>query len=172
MTPIDLTGNSWTLTPRNFETWGSLKSQTIRGLKPWTALGKTWETGKGTVRYKTTANVPAGAISGSSDVILDLGDVRESAHVYINGRDAGVVFCAPFQLSVGKYLHAGSNTIEIDVTGLAANYVAEMDRQGIVWRIFKNANIANLKGGAVSYYGNWDIMPGGLNSTVQLVPVK
>ena len=172
MTPIDLTGNSWTLTPRNFETWGSLKSQTIRGLKPWTALGKTWETGKGTVRYKTTANVPAGAISGSSDVILDLGDVRESAHVYINGRDVGVVFCAPFQLSVGKYLRAGSNTIEIDVTGLAANYVAEMDRQGIVWRIFKNANIANLKGGAVSYYGNWDIMPGGLNSTVKLVPVK
>ena len=172
MTPIDLTGNSWTLVPRQFESWGNTSSQTIRGLKPWTALGKPWETGKGTVRYKTTVNVPAGSISGSSDVLLDLGDVRESAHVYINGRDAGVAFCAPFQLSVGKYLRAGSNTIEIDVTGLAANYVAEMDRQGIVWRIFKNANIANLKGGAVSYYGDWDVMPCGLNSTVKLIPIK
>ena len=172
MTPIDLTGNTWTLVPRQFESWGNTSSQTIRGLKPWTALGKPWETGKGTVRYKTIVNVPAGSISGSSDVLLDLGDVRESAHVYINGRDAGVAFCAPFQLSVGKYLHAGSNTIEIDVTGLAANYVAEMDRQGIVWRIFKNANIANLKGGAVSYYGNWDVMPCGLNSTVKLIPIK
>ena len=172
MVPIDLTGNTWTLVPRQFESWGKTSSQTIRGLKPWTALGKPWETGKGTVRYKTTVNVPAGSISGSSDVLLDLGDVRESAHVYINGRDAGVAFCAPFQLSVGKYLHAGNNTIEIDVTGLAANYVAEMDRQGIVWRIFKNANIANLKGGAVSYYGNWDVMPCGLNSTVKLIPVK
>ena len=172
MAPIDLTGNTWTLVPRQFESWGKTSSQTIRGLKPWTELGKPWETGKGTVRYKTTVNVPAGSISGSNDVLLDLGDVRESAHVYINGRDAGVAFCAPFQLSVGKYLHAGSNTIEIDVTGLAANYVAEMDRQGIVWRIFKNANIANLKGGAVSYYGNWDVMPCGLNSTVKLIPIK
>ena len=172
MAAIDLTGNTWTLKPRNFDTWGSVGNQTIQGLKPWTALGKAWETGKGTVRYSTTVNVPAGAISGSKDVLLDLGDVRESAHVYINGRDAGIAFCAPFQLSVGKYLRAGSNTIEIDVTGLAANYVAEMDRQGFVWRIFKNANIANLKGGAVSYYGNWDVMPGGLNSTVKLIPIK
>lgn len=47
---------------------------------------------------------------------------------------------------------------------LAANYLAEMDRRGIVWRNFKDANIANLKGGKVSYYGNWDVMPCGLNS--------
>ncbi len=172
--PIDLTTGTWKLTPRQFDTWGPLGAQTIRGLKPWTDLGKLWASGKGTVRYSTTVNLPASAISsnGTRDVLLDLGDVRESAHVYVNGKDAGVVFCAPFRLSVGKYLRAGSNTIEIDVTGLAANYVAEMDRRGIVWRIFKNANIANLKGGAVSYYGNWDVMPGGLNSTVKLIPVK
>jgi len=172
MAPIDMTGNTWTVTPKKFETWGSLGSQTIKGLKPWTSLGKLWETGKGTVRYKTTVNVTSAALSGSRDVILDLGDVRESAHVYVNGKDAGVAFCAPFQLNVGKYLRAGNNTIEIDVTGLAANYVAEMDRQGIKWRIFKNANIANLKGGKVSYYGDWDVMPGGLNSTVKLIPIK
>jgi hypothetical protein len=44
-----------------------------------------------------------------------------------------------------------------------------MDRRGIIWRRFKDANIANLKGGRVSYYGNWDIMPAGLNSTVKLI---
>ena len=172
LAPIDLTSGTWTVTPRHFDTWGNLGSQTIRGLKPWTALGDLWAKGKGTVRYKTTVNVPASALSGKRDILLDLGDVRESAHVYINGKDAGVAFCAPFRLSVAKYLRAGNNTIEIDVTGLAANYVAEMDRRDIKWRIFKNANIANLKGGAVSYYGNWDVMPGGLNSTVKLIPVK
>lgn len=172
MTPIDLTNNSWKVTPREFDTWGKLSPKTIKGLQPWTSLGELWETGKGTVRYETTVKVPAGALSGSKDVILDLGDVRESAHVYVNGKDAGVAFCAPFQLNVGKYLRTGNNTIDIDVTGLAANYVAEMDRQGIQWRIFKNANIANLKGGKVSYYGDWDLMPCGLNSSVKLIPVK
>jgi hypothetical protein len=70
---------------------------------------------------------------------------------------------------VGEFLRPGKNTITIDVTGLPANYVAEMDRRGIIWRRFKDANIANLKGGRVSYYGNWDILPAGLNSTVKLI---
>ena len=167
-TPIDLTSLQWKLDPTEFDTWGALKVETLNGLKPWTDLEEYWRTGKGTARYSTTVNVSQSA----KDWILDLGDVRESAHVYINGQDAGVAFCAPFRLHVGKFLHQGQNTIQIDVTGLAANYVAEMDRRDIKWRIFKNANIANLKGGAVSYYGGWDVMPGGLNSTVKLIPLR
>lgn len=170
---IDLTHQKWSLTPRDFQTWGNLKTEQLtQGLRPWTSLSDLWQHGKGTARYATTVNLSSAQLSGVKQWILDLGDVRESAHVYINGKDAGVAFCAPFRLNIGNMLKAGNNTIEIDVTGLAANYVAEMDRRDIKWRIFKNANIANLKGGAVSYYGNWDVMPGGLNSEVKLIPMK
>lgn len=170
---IDLTHQKWSLTPRDFQTWGNLKTEQLtQGLRPWTSLSDLWQHGKGTARYATTVNLSSAQLSGVKQWILDLGDVRESAHVYINGKDAGVAFCAPFCLNIGNMLKAGNNTIEIDVTGLAANYVAEMDRRDIKWRIFKNANIANLKGGAVSYYGNWDVMPGGLNSEVKLIPMK
>jgi hypothetical protein len=88
----------------------------------------------------------------------------------VNGREVATLFAVPYRTDITPYLKSGENHIEVDVTGLAANYVAEMDRQGTVWRRFKDANIANLKGGRVSYYGDWDVMPCGLNSAVRLIP--
>lgn len=165
---IDLKSYPWQLSPVAFDSWNPVAAVSLPKLAPWTQLGSEWQTGKGTACYSTVINLSKKQIKETKRWILDLGDVRESAHLYINGQDAGVLFCAPFSLDVTRYLKKGKNQINIEVTGLAANYVAEMDRRNIKWRIFKNANIANLKGGAVSYYGNWDIMPGGLNSSVTL----
>ena len=166
---IDLTNNQWKLEPLDMESFGTLKKQKLSGLQPWTSIDSTWATARGTARYTTTVHLSKHSTLNTKHSTLDLGDLRESAVVYINGKKAGTVFAAPFRISVGEYLRPGKNTITIDVTGLPANYVAEMDRRGIIWRRFKDANIANLKGGRVSYYGNWDIMPAGLNSTVKLI---
>ncbi len=124
---------------------------------------------KGTARYSTTVKMSKKQLK-QGRWMLDLGDVRESARVFVNGNEVGTLFAVPYRIDVTDYLKSGVNKLDIDVTGLAANYVAEMDRQGIVWRKFKDANIANLKGGRVSYYGDWDVMPCGLNSSVQLLP--
>lgn len=103
--------------------------------------------------------------------ILDLGDVRESARVKINGRDAGCVWAVPFRLRVGDFLKKGRNHIEVAVTNLPANRIAQIDREGIKWRKFKETNMVNLNY-KKSYYGNWAVMPSGLNSTVRLIPVN
>lgn len=103
--------------------------------------------------------------------VLYLPEVRESAHVYVNGYDAGVIFAAPFMLDISSYLKRGRNTIVVDVTSLAANRVAAMDRRGEKWRVFKDANIANLKGGKVSDYSHWDTMPCGLGNRVYLLNI-
>ena len=172
---IDLTHNRWTLEPIDMESFGSLKKQKLHGLRPWTNIDSVWATARGTARYTTTVYLPKSTITNNQSPItftqgiLDLGDLRESAVVWVNGKKVGTVFAAPFRIAVGEFLRPGRNTITIDVTGLPANYVAEMDRRGIIWRRFKDANIANLKGGRVSYYGNWDILPAGLNSTVKLI---
>ncbi len=103
--------------------------------------------------------------------ILDLGDLRESAKVRINGQDAGTAWAVPYQLKVGKLLRPGKNLIEVEVTNLPANRIAELDRQGVVWRKFKDANIVDL-----SYkkkmYADWAPLPSGLNGAVRLIPVK
>ncbi|MBQ0057822.1 MAG: glycosyl hydrolase family 2 [Bacteroidales bacterium] len=152
------------------------KYQTL-GTQAWTetpALANT----KGSVTYSTTLKITRKQLQsiGASDWVLDLGDVRESAHVWINGHDVGTVFAVPFRLNIGQYLKAGKNQIRIEVTGLAANYIAQMDRNGKVWRRFKNANIAVLPGydknPAYKDYKNWGTIPCGLNSSVSLIPVR
>ena len=120
----------------------------------------------GTGRYTLTFDLPAIA---ADEWILDLGDVRESARVRINGREAGTAWCVPFQLAVGQYLKEGTNTIEVEVTNLPANRIAELDRQGVPWRRFKEINVVDLNYKKTGY-GHWDPMPSGLNGTVRLVP--
>jgi hypothetical protein len=108
--------------------------------------------------------------------MLDLGDVRESAHVYVNGQDAGIAFSVPFRINIGQYLKAGKNEIRVEVTGLCANYVAQMERDGKQWRNFKNANIATLPGyhqdKKYNTYTWWGTIPCGLNSDVKLIPLN
>lgn len=110
-------------------------------------------------------------LQNSGQWVLDLGDVRESAHVYVNGHDAGVSFCVPYRLSIPtKWLHRGSNRIRVVVTSLAANRISRMDRRGERWRIFKDANIAPLPGyGKVSDFSKWELLPAGLCSEVFLI---
>lgn len=95
----------------------------------------------GTYRYSIEINMPS---MEADDWILDLGDVRESARVRINGNDAGIVWAVPFRLKVGKWLKPGKNRIEVEVTNLPANRIADMDRKHIEWRIFKDINMAKL----------------------------
>lgn len=108
---------------------------------------------------------------------LDLGDVRESAEVIVNGHNLGKVFCAPFCIDLGKSVHTGDNELVIKVTNLPANRIAEMDRNGETWRIFKDVNIAAVNSRQVvtyeqaNSYGWWETVPSGLNSTVRLIPL-
>lgn len=168
---IDLTTHRWTLTPTEMTAFGSLAPVQMQGVQAWTRLDSTWQTARGTARYSVEVKLSKKQMKHAAGWVLDLRDVRESATVYVNKQKAGTAFAVPYRIDITPYVRAGTNTIEIDVTGLPANYVAEMDRRGIVWRKFKDANIANLKGGKISYYGNWDTMPAGLNSSVRLIPL-
>lgn len=122
----------------------------------------------GTGLYSLEIDLPS---LKADDWILDLGDVRESARVRINGKDAGTAWAVPFRLNVGKYLQTGKNLIEIEVTNLPANRIAELDRQNVPWRKFKEINFVGLNY-QKSKYGNWAPLPSGLNGGVRLIPVS
>ena len=85
------------------------------------------QTNMGTGVYSLDIELPT---LQADDWILDLGDVRESARVRINGQEAGCAWAVPYQLKVGQFLKPGKNHIEIEVTNLPANRIAELDRQG------------------------------------------
>lgn len=135
----------------------------------WTALPiPEAKTNMGTARYTLEVSLPA---MQADEWVLDLGDVRESARVRVNGQDAGVAWAAPFRLEVGHLLRpAGEkNLIEIEVTNLPANRIAQLDREGFEWRKFEDINMAklNYKKGK---YDTWSPLPSGLNGGVRLIP--
>lgn len=141
----------------------------LKNLCPWTALDlPAARINTGTANYFKTFEINKDLYD---DWILDLGDVRETARIKINGKYAATLWAVPYRIAVGSFLQNGHNTIEIEVTGLAANHIAEMDRQGIKWRIFKEINMVDIHY-KNSTYANWQTLPCGLNSRVQLIPVN
>lgn len=124
----------------------------------------------GTALYSTVIDIPSDL--SASDWILDLGDVREVAVVRVNGHDAGTAWSVPFRLNVGEWIVPGKNRIDIEVTSLDANRIADWERRGVKWRVFKDANIASVTGARTFSFGDWDLVPNGLNSEVKLIPMK
>lgn len=143
----------------------------------------------GTGVYETTFNV-AGAINAtkkstkqkkasakSSTAVegtwtIDLGDVRESARVYINNVFVGCAWSVPYILNFdGSILKQGENSIRIEVTNLPANRIADLDRKGVEWRKMEEINVVDIKYKKTKY-DKWSPVPSGLNSNVRIYQVK
>jgi len=101
---------------------------------------------------------------------IDLGDVRESARVYINGTYVGCAWCVPFTLDFDGLLHEGTNTIRIEVTNLPANRIAAYDRRGVKWRKFNEINVVDINYKRTTY-DTWKPVPSGLNSYVKIMKI-
>ena len=100
--------------------------------------------------------------------MIDLGDVRESARVYINGQFIGCAWSVPFILDTKGTLKAGENDLRIEVTNLPANRIAELDRQGIKWRKMEEINVVDINY-KKTLYDKWEAVPSGLNSPIKLI---
>lgn len=102
---------------------------------------------------------------------IDLGDVRESARVFLNGKFVGIAWAAPFILDATGFVKPGENTLRIEVTNLPANRIARMDREGKEWRKMKEINVVDINYKKTSYSG-WKPVESGLNSTVTVAEWK
>ena len=64
----------------------------------------------GVILHRTRVDV-----AEATAAVLELGEVKGSVEVRVNGESAGVVFCAPWKLPVE--LRAGENELELEVAG-------------------------------------------------------
>ncbi|MDL4774404.1 glycosyl hydrolase [Actinomadura xylanilytica] len=79
----------------------------------------------GGVRYRRRVELPPTPMA-SGTATLDLGKVRGTAEVTVNGRPAGVRVCAPYTFDLGTALRPGVNDIEVLVFGTLAPYLDEV----------------------------------------------
>jgi hypothetical protein len=67
----------------------------------------------GTISYKTSFMLDD---NNYKELYLDMGEVYETAEVYINRKSAGVCLSAPYRLNIKEWIQVGENDLEIHVT--------------------------------------------------------
>ncbi|MEI8288197.1 MAG: glycosyl hydrolase [Verrucomicrobiota bacterium] len=139
----------------------------------------------GTAKYETMFDAPQGdelhesqtdkSKSGtrrarpSDHFEINLGDVRQSARVRVNGKDYGTLLTPPFRVVVDNLKPTG-NTLEVEVTSVAANRIRELDRRGVKWKTFRDINIVGLDYKPFDA-SHWALTDGGLLGPVTLTPI-
>ena len=153
----------------NFDKGGPELPQpaTLTTLESWTKISPQAEAFSGSATYTLQFDSPKIAADNWQ---LNLGDVRESAKVWLNGTYIGTAWSVPYQLNIGK-LKSGKNELKIQVTNLAANRVRDMELKGIEWKIFYEINMVD-KDYKKFDATKWDPTPSGLLGPVTITPLK
>lgn len=141
----------------------------LETLGSWTRLdNEDLKKNRGTGSYSITFDLQK---TSGTEYLLSLGDVRESARVKVNGQYADTLFAVPFETTIGALLHDGENTLEIEVTNLPANRIADYDRRSVEWRIFHEINFVSITY-QPTLFDIWDVADSGLLGPVTIQEVK
>ncbi len=143
------------------------KSFPLATLQTWETLDEQTKVTMGTGVYTTHFKMSK-KVDPKGPWMIDLGDVRESARVYINGLFIGCAWSVPFVLDTQGALKVGDNEVRIEVTNLPANRIADLDRRGVQWRKMEEINVVDINY-KKTLYDQWEPVPSGLNSQVQLI---
>ena len=123
-TPLATLDSSWDVAfdPK----WGGPEKVTFKSLQDWTTRE---ESGikyySGIATYRKSFDLPKEAAAGTRDagkrIYLDLGTVHDMARVRLNGKEIGVVWCAPWRIEITGAVKAKGNLLEIDVANRWSN---------------------------------------------------
>jgi len=145
--------------------WGGPENITFDTLYDWTQSdneGIKYYSGIATYRLSFTSPT---SLTKGSDVYLNLGKVHEMARVRLNGKDLGVVWCAPWRINISDAIKPGNNTLEIEVANLWPNRLAgDADKpqdKRVTWTIQGHPYNAKSK-----------LLPSGLYGPVRIMSSK
>lgn len=132
-------------------------------LLSWTALGD-----EQAQRFAGTANysIEFDWSGKPGDALINLGTVKDCAHVTLNGKDFGTLPGPTFKCKVDNLVQ-GKNTLEVEVTNVAANRTRDLDIRGVNWKNFYDINFVNIDYEPFDASG-WEITPAGLLGPVTI----
>lgn len=166
--------SDWTLT---FVSGGPELPQPakLQKLGSWTELeGNGYKAFSGTAVYKTTFTKPSG---NAQTWQLDLGKVAHSARIVLNGKELVTLISSPYSVNIPVSELKEQNILEISVTNLMGNRMADMERKGKPYKIFYNVNFPAYKAenrGADGLFTTlgWKPQSSGLIGPVTLTPLQ
>ncbi|MCI0492545.1 MAG: glycosyl transferase family 2, partial [Planctomycetes bacterium] len=144
--------------------WGGPAQVTFDQLDDWSKRpehGIRYYSGKAT--YRKTFDFPPPATRESS-VFVDLGTVKNVAAVRLNGRDLGIVWCAPWRVDVTDAIKPKDNALEIGVINLWPNrLIGDADQPPE--KRFTKSNVPSFK-------SDTSLLPSGLLGPVTIYTSK
>lgn len=83
----------------------------------------------GKAAYQTTFTYPKKHYKEAAGkrVVLSLGEIHDIAHVYLNGKDCGIAWTAPYEVDITDAIQKGNNTLVIDVVNTWHNALKGAD---------------------------------------------
>ncbi len=118
----------------------------------------------GIATYRRAFDLPNDVRESGQRLLLDLGTVHCMARVRMNGRDLGVVWCAPWHVDITDAVRATGNRLEIEVANLWPNRLIGDKNVPPDQRVAKtNFN---------PYHADSPLIPSGLLGPVTLQTVK
>jgi hypothetical protein len=136
-------------------------------LDSWTAqAGEAYRNFSGTALYRLEFDA-----KGLTHALLDLGEIAHTATVRLNGKPAGTCWAPPHRLPLLGLLEKGKNVLEVEVTNLAANRIADLDRRKVNWKAFHEINFVNIDYKPFDA-APWPALPSGLLGPVKLIPLR
>ena len=124
----------------------------------------------GTAVYRKSFdfNSSQAASGDAGRCLLDLGIVKHSARVTLNGRSLGTLIMAPYEVRIPQgLLKATGNELLVEVTNLSANRIRDLDLRKVPWRNFKDINLVNYKYAPFDA-SKWPVFDSGLIGPVLL----
>ncbi|MGC4043881.1 MAG: hypothetical protein QM758_08735 [Armatimonas sp.] len=130
----------------------------------WTGHGADTDAFSGTAVYSTRFDAPEQSVL--TGWWVNLGEVRESARVRLNGVELGTLILPPFQIALPALKPTG-NVLEVEVTNLAGNRIRDLDRRGVHWHEFHDIGFVNIDYKPFNASG-WPVQPSGLLGPVTI----
>jgi hypothetical protein len=100
--------------------WGAPPSATFDRLVSWTESENPGiKYFSGTATYRNTFRVDAAA--AKKQMFINLGEVRDVAEVFINGKSAGILWKKPYRADISGLVETGTNDLKIEIVNLWVN---------------------------------------------------
>ena len=147
----------------------------IEQLQSWTNLSVDGvKEFSGTATYSTRFKKPT---SIANAWLLDLGDVRESATVVLNGKTIATLIGPTYSVTIPSTHLKADNILEVIVTNGMANRVIDLDKKRVQWKKFYNINMSaklaeNRGTDGLFTTAKWEPKASGLIGPVTLQQVK
>jgi len=150
-------------------------STSLNELRFWTGLDITGvKEFSGTAEYSTSFKKPS---VNATSWLLDLGIVKESASVILNGKKIATLIGPSYTVTIPASALKGDNILQVIVTNGMANRIIDLDKRGVQWKKFYNINMSarlpeNRGADGLFTAAEWQPKPSGLLGPVTITPLK